>query len=101
MRPSPAISGILILSLVGIVLCGMMPCLELLTHYSVLAGSIPMAPVIALLFWCIASAIVIASIASSILGTISISSFHSGPDPALWRPLQTAFSDGILNTKVF
>lgn len=94
------ISIAVILSLAAVIFCGMMACLEFLNHYSVLAGSIPVQPLAGL---SVLMAVVIAALVAIPHGAIAVflPTLHREPDPTLWRPLQLAFSDGILNTKVF
>jgi len=90
----------MILALLGVVLCGMMPCMEFLTHYSLLAGSIPMQPIVlALTSLLVMSVLIALALQPSLIARVR--SFDLGPDPALWLPLQIAFSNGILNPKVF
>jgi len=99
---SSSLTGtLLIISLIAIALCGTMACLDFFDHYSLLASSMPTATlvIIALLITALGVTIAIATGIALILSKFSRT--DSGPDPAIWHPLQLAFSDGILNTKVF
>lgn len=95
-------SMFLVIALLTFAFCGVgMMCAEQITHYYTLAGSVPIQ-----LF--IVSALLVA-LTISILPTDTSASAHAffiqasrpAPDISAWPPLALAFSDGILNTKVF
>lgn len=93
---------LLILSLLALSLCGaLMACLESIGHFTVLShGALPTASVwlAALLVALVFSAVIVGS---SLRPSFSARPHRRPPDLPLWRPLQSLFSDGLLNPKPF
>lgn len=98
-----ATSTILLFSLLTFAVCGAgLMCLELLSHYATLAGSIP---VQAFTLSMLLSVLLLAfPVLAELIGIADRTVAHpTGRDPDIVprMPLRLAFSDGILNTKAY
>lgn len=100
----PHFGTILILALLVLSACGLlMACMDSFTHYGILTGGVFLPTLTA---WLSAAVLVLfTNIAVAIrpfsLPRTGIRLRSRMPDLALWRPLQLAFADGILNPKSF
>ncbi len=98
-----SLSTILAIALLTFAFCGAgMMCAEQLAHYSILAGSVPVQSlVVSTLFLAFAMFILPASTIANVRQPLPIRRSERAPDIVAQSPLKLAFSDGILNTKVF
>ncbi|HXK36509.1 MAG TPA: hypothetical protein VJ553_02915 [Candidatus Paceibacterota bacterium] len=99
----PALGTVLLIALLAASVCGaLMACMDSFSHHSILANADPVPVMVVMAFMLLTGAVMtIAVLPQSFRSPLSILDRNRGPDLPLWHPLQRAFSDGILQPKVF